>query len=575
MLTFAGPLNGENSLTVLNGGYVAPTNTSNTYSGGTTINSGTTLLVSSDGLTAGSTSELGLVPATAATNITINGGTLEATSTFALNSNRGISLGSSGGTIDVNGLNGASPNTLTYGGIIANVPMSVGSLTLTDTGTLVLSGPNSYTGGTNISSGTLRAGALNTIPQSSAVTLGLGGTLQLNGFSQSIGSLTGGGTVTNNSSTSAILTVGNDSTSPAAYYGVISDTTGNTTGSLALNKVGSGTLTLTGLNSYSGGTSVNGGTLIVATAPILAANSTLQVNAGTLQFNFTSGAATVQSGVTATVAAAATLQLAGSVSALSDGSAINPADGQLVNITNNGATASGGGLLVTGTNQSVGTIVGSLTNAQGSPNTYSGDTVVGPGGSLTATQILQNTLTIGAGATVTLRPATSVTQAVATSSDLVASDAANNTATANQIQMIQNRIAQLEQLETNESSSNASPLDETSPAALATTSGIANPAAANPAVSNSIGDVDPALLAREIAALVNEENTLLAEENSTENSASGGATAGSAFSAAESPFGGPSVPEPSAVVLALIAAGLAGAWAAFRLNSRHKLDLSR
>jgi autotransporter-associated beta strand protein len=543
LLTISSMLSGGNSLTVLNGGDVAPA-VANTYTGGTIIDSGTTLLISSDG-SSGSAAELGLVPTSATTNITINGGTLQATSTFALNANRGIALGSSGGTIDVDGITSNNSNTLTYNGVITGA----GSLALTDTGTLVLGGLNMYSGGTNISSGTLRAGIADTIPQSSAVTLGLGGTLQLNGFSQSIGSLTGGGVVTDNSSTSTTLTVGNDNTSPAAFYGVISDTNTGTTGTLALNKVGSGTLTLTGLNTYSGGTTVNGGTLIVAAAPSLAKNSQLVVNSGTLQFNVTSGTATVQSGVTATVAPAATLQLAGSVSAFSDGSAISPTDGQLVNVNNNGSTASGGGLSVTGTNQSVGTITGTVTSSPSAATTYSGDTVVGAGASLTATQILQNTLTIGAGATVTIRPSGSGIAtndaSDATSSVADSTGAAPVSGTALEIENIQNRIAVLEQLEATDSSSNASPLDETPATLVGATSSVPNPANAN-----LTSDSEASLLASEIATLQNRENLLLAEENSSSELG----TLATAFSSTDVPAGGVGVPEPSGLLLTLTGA---------------------
>ena len=134
--------------------------------------------------------------------------------------------------------------------------------------------------------------------------------------------------------------------------------------------------------------------------PTLGANSVIAVNGGTLRFNLSGTAATIGSGVTVTVASAATLQLAGSVSALSGGG--------LANIVNNGSTLSGGGLLVTGTHQSVGEIIG--TASQSGPTTYTGDTIVGSAGSaasLTATQILQNTLTINAGSTVTIAPAAS------------------------------------------------------------------------------------------------------------------------------------------------------------------------
>ena len=121
------------------------------YSGGTTINGGT-IAVSSD-------PNLGAVPGSATPgNLVINGtsgapSTLQAIGTFTLNANRGIGLGAAsagtGGTFDVSPL-----NTLSYGGVIANNG-GTNNLTLVDTGTLLLSGGNSYTGVTTIAAGTL------------------------------------------------------------------------------------------------------------------------------------------------------------------------------------------------------------------------------------------------------------------------------------------------------------------------------------------------------------------------------------------------------------------------------------
>ena len=76
--------------------------------------------------------------------------------------------------------------------------------------------------------------------------------LDLNGFNQTIGSLAGVGNVTLGSAT---LTTGNDNTS-TTFSGVISGTGG-------LVKIGAGTLTLTGANTYIGPTIVSGGMLQV------------------------------------------------------------------------------------------------------------------------------------------------------------------------------------------------------------------------------------------------------------------------------------------------------------------------
>jgi hypothetical protein len=174
------------------------------------------------------------------------------------------------------------------------------------------------------------------------------------------------------------------------------------------NIFGAAPLTINGTLSLAGQalTKAGSGTVRVDAPPSLASGSDLNVNAGTLELDLTSSGAVVGTNVSATVAPSATLQLAGTYSALSDGSAVNPADGNLAAITNNGSTASGGGLLVTGTNQSVGVVSGQASSG-GGPTTYSGDTVVGTGSaaaSLTVTQLLQNSLTINAGATVTIRP---------------------------------------------------------------------------------------------------------------------------------------------------------------------------
>ena len=62
-------------------------------------------------------------------------------------------------------------------------------------GTTILTGANTYSGATNVNAGTLRAGAPNTFSPNSAVTVASGGTLDLNGFSQTVSSLTNAGLV--------------------------------------------------------------------------------------------------------------------------------------------------------------------------------------------------------------------------------------------------------------------------------------------------------------------------------------------------------------------------------------------
>jgi len=123
------------------------------------------------------------------------------------------------------------------------------SLTKNGEGLLVLSAVNTYTGTTTINAGTLRAGIANAFANSSAITLASGATLDLNGFNQIANNFSGAGDVTLGS---AVLTANN--TAASTFGGVIRGT-----GSLV--KTGADLLTLTGDNTYTGGTTINAGTL--------------------------------------------------------------------------------------------------------------------------------------------------------------------------------------------------------------------------------------------------------------------------------------------------------------------------
>ena len=153
----------------------------NGYTGTTTVTGGI-LSISSD-------ANLGADPSSATPgNIVLNGGTLQATATFTLNSKRGIALGptsgSGTGTFDV-----ANGDTLTYGGILANNG-GTGNLTTTDSGTVSLSGNSTYTGATTVNAGTLAVGG--NIADTDGLTVALSATVQItNGSPDGI-------TVTNN-----------------------------------------------------------------------------------------------------------------------------------------------------------------------------------------------------------------------------------------------------------------------------------------------------------------------------------------------------------------------------------------
>jgi autotransporter-associated beta strand protein len=260
----------------------------NTYSGKTTVSGGATLSIGADG-------ELGTAPAAATPGqLVLNGGTLQATATFTLDSNRGIALGQTSGTgsgtIDV-----ATGNTLSYAGVLANNGGGTGGLIVADSGTLVLSGASTYGGGTTIQAGTLQlSGGSNRLPNATALTLGDAandsGTLDLNGQSQTLASISTTGTGATNavidSAGGGSLIVNNSGSD--SYGGLLGN--GATNNSFSLTKSNSGTLTLTNSgSSYTGVTTVSGGTLSISadgdlgTAPALPTPGQLLINGGTLQ----------------------------------------------------------------------------------------------------------------------------------------------------------------------------------------------------------------------------------------------------------------------------------------------------
>jgi autotransporter-associated beta strand protein len=245
----------------------------NTYSGVTTVAAGV-LQISAD-------NNLGAAPGSPTfSKLNLNGGgNLRASSSFTLSPNRGITLGGGGGVLQA-----ASGVTLTYGGVMTgNGSFSSGASITVGYGTVILSGSNTYTGGTTIACGTLTLGANGTLPYSTPLTIAasdsVGGTFNLNGFSQTIGPLAsspgigGTGTVTPTINLTGALTV-NQTNVDSVFSGNIIGAGGS------LTKTGAATLTLAGTNTYGGATFINSGTLALGPNGSVNNTSSLNIAAG-------------------------------------------------------------------------------------------------------------------------------------------------------------------------------------------------------------------------------------------------------------------------------------------------------
>jgi autotransporter-associated beta strand protein len=183
---------------------------------------------------------------------------------------------------------GIADGSGTFSGTIANSSGTI-ALTKTGTGTQTLSGANTYTGDTKISGGTLTLGNSLALQSSTLDYNSYGGTLDFGALTNAtFGGLKGTQNIalTNNFA----LSVGNNNAN-TTYSGALSGT-GDT-----LTKIGSGTLTLSATNTYTGATSVSNGVLRLTLAEALASGTAVVISTTTgakIDLNFT-GTVTVRS----------------------------------------------------------------------------------------------------------------------------------------------------------------------------------------------------------------------------------------------------------------------------------------
>ena len=333
-LTFNNSLydwNGAASL-LKQGDGTAVLNNVNTFSGTITINGGTLTLAATWGLgvwndkhpgtitvNQGGTLTASSVANFIANGLALNGGMVTATGggngdwgAYTLNSdvtagnNATSTISAELALMNTHTFTVDSGSTLSISGQMHNQAWTTGGLIKAGSGTLVLSGPNSYTGTTTISAGTIRiqndtalgAGGFNggTLTNvSDGATLEIDGSLNINEHMHIAGSGVGGNGALRVLSGNSTLTtpIAFDSTvkidvAAGASLTQSSQFYNGSGGAAGLTKSGDGTLTLSASNSYTGATTVSAGTLKLqaGSAPLLTDNFTATGNPNTLDLNY-------------------------------------------------------------------------------------------------------------------------------------------------------------------------------------------------------------------------------------------------------------------------------------------------
>ena len=136
-----------------------------------------------------------------------------------------------------------------------------GSVTKSGSGSVQLAGFNGYAGGTTVQNGLLQLGNATAIGTGGVAANG--GTLDLNSFSVTVPSFSGAAGVVANSATGTLAILSVNQPIATTFGGSINDGLGQ----VGLVLQGSSTLTLTGTNGYTGGTTVADNSTLIATNP--------------------------------------------------------------------------------------------------------------------------------------------------------------------------------------------------------------------------------------------------------------------------------------------------------------------
>ncbi|EJF0934880.1 autotransporter outer membrane beta-barrel domain-containing protein [Salmonella enterica] len=318
---FANNIGGTGSV-VKSGDKTLTLSGSNTYTGGTTISGGTLVASNVEALGSGDVTDNATLELSTggdfANNIGGTGSVVKSgDKTLTLSGTNSYTGGTtiSGGTLVANNVEALGTGDVTNnatlelntGGDFTNAISGSGQVVKSGDKTLTLSGANSYTGGTTISGGTLVANDVNALGTGDVTD---NATLALNAVGDFNNAIGGSGKVEKSGDDTLTLSGSNTYTGGTLINGgtlVASNVealgTGDVTddATLELNtggdfdnaisgsgqvvKSGDETLTLSGANSYTGGTTISGGTLVASNVEALGTgditdNATLELNAG-------------------------------------------------------------------------------------------------------------------------------------------------------------------------------------------------------------------------------------------------------------------------------------------------------
>lgn len=412
--TLSGVISGSGSLVKSSTGTLNLSSGASTFSGGVTVNSGTV------NVTANSTPQSGAVTSgpLGTGTLTLNGGTLQNNASITLANNIHVTAASAITSISQNiGFNG---NLTGSGNILYTEPNNASTLALGGddsgySGTFTVSGANAAFQWMTAAAGSSNAAWV------LSNTFGSGGRMRFSGgWSGTIelGALSGNGIgLVNNNAGTVTMNVGALNTSTLFSGTMIA----NGANIIALTKVGTGSLTLSGASSYNGQVTVQNGSLVASNNAPASANGPFGNSAAALalgdstslgsSFNASlliNGPYTVGRTITVGAATGANSStyiiggIADTNSTFSGNISLNQSlsVSNVVSTTNNALTISGAISSLDGANPSV-TFGGPGNISLTAASTYSGNTIIS-GGKLILSgsgSIASASINVGSGAT--------------------------------------------------------------------------------------------------------------------------------------------------------------------------------